>query len=381
MYWYHYLLVVMVVACKIAGQTPFKNVSKSHLISNAVDHNSMDGQSVDIDGDGDIDMIIAREFRSNLVLINQGDGRLKDESDIRFPQTQHDSEDIAIGDFDNDGDLDLIFVSEDDQINEFYRNVGNAHFESDPSMIPLNGTSNAVKTADINLDGDLDLVIGNAGQNFLLINHQGRFVDETISRLPDNDYTTQDLELVDIDQDGDLDMIEGNETYNRILINQRIGVFSYEPGRLPAVNDQTRDVEIGDINGDGYPDILFSNVDFGGFGNPQNRLLFNDGKGHFHEVTSTHLPKSNLRTVDSDFLDIDSDGDLDILAGNRYNGLENIVLINDGNGKFTDQSPQFLPPINLYPFDFQIADFNGDSRADIYICGFRSSDVLLFSVE
>lgn len=356
--------------------TFFKDVSGTHLDSNALEQNSMAGNAIDIDQDGDMDMIVACEFCPNILLINDGNGGLTDVSDERFPQTNHDSEDMAISDFDDDGDLDIFFVSEDDQINEYFENKGNAYFQVKPEVIPRHGISNAIKHADLNNDGLSDLVVGNAGQNFIFINHAGTFKDESENRLPENAYTTQDLELVDLDQDGDLDLIEANETYNRILINDGKGSFVYDQNRLPAVNDQTRDVEVGDVDGDGDEDIFFSNVDFGGVGNPQNRLLLNDGNGFFSEVTD-QIPLSDFRTVDSNLYDLDNDGDLDLLVGNRFNGLSMMVLINDGQANFKDQTGFWLPEMNVYPFDFQIADFNGDGKKDLYFCNFRGADKLL----
>ena len=359
---------------------PFKDVSATHLISKHTGNNSMDGQVIDIDKDGDLDMILAMEFQSNIILINDGKGQLIDESGQRFPKDRHDSEDIAIADFDGDGDYDIVFVSEDDQTNEYYENKGNATFEAINGKIPVKGTSNAIETLDLDGDDDMDLIIGNSGQNVILINNQGTFVNETASRLPVNAFTTQDIELGDIDLDGDLDLLEGNETFNRLLINNGKGFFTYEENRLPKVDDQTRDADFGDVDGDGDLDIIFSNVDFGGFGDPQNRLLLNDGKGFFEDVTASRLPKTNFRTVDSDFVDLDDDGDLDLLCGNRFNGMSMMVLINDGQARFSDKTTDFLPAMNIYPFDFQVADFNKDGKKDLYLCGFRGEDILIFGL-
>ena len=70
--------------------------------------------------------------------------------------------------------------------------------------------SNAVLTADFNNDSIADLFFGNAGQNVILINAgDGSFIDETLSRLPSNNNTTQDLQLVDVDGDEDLDVFVG----------------------------------------------------------------------------------------------------------------------------------------------------------------------------
>ncbi|MEO9806407.1 MAG: VCBS repeat-containing protein [Reichenbachiella sp.] len=356
---------------------PFIDVTTTHLNVAGLGNNTMDAAVADIDKDGDLDVILAMEYVENIILINDGKGSFANESTSRFPRIRRDSEDIAIADFDNDGDPDIIFVSEDDQVNEYYQNDGNGFFVDIGDKIPVQGTSNAVETADLNGDGFYDLVIGNAGANYLLINDgSGGFIDESEARLPSLSATAQDIELSDIDNDGDLDIIEANETTNAILINDGNGVFSYDSKRLPVINDQTREVDLGDIDNDGDLDIAFANVDFGGIGDPQNRLLLNDGQGFFTE--SPGLPKSALRTVDIDFADLNGDGFLDILSGNRFNGDEKLVLINNGNLNFEDQTTSYFPSTNMYVFDFQIADFNGDGIDDIYLCGFRGPDKLLF---
>ncbi|MEP1093898.1 MAG: VCBS repeat-containing protein [Cyclobacteriaceae bacterium] len=361
---------------------PYQDVTSTHLISNGLGSNTMDAAVVDIDKDGDLDVILAMEYVENILLINDGTGRLVDESKDRFPRVRHDSEDIAVADFDNDGDLDVIFVSEDDQVNEYYENIGNAHFKAVGNRWNVQGTSNSVESSDLNGDGNIDLVIGNSGQNFILINNgDGIFKDETALRLPTNTYTTQDLELADVDGDGDLDIVEGNETHNRILINNGNGVFADESSnRLPKINDQTREIDLGDVDNDGDLDIVCANVDFGGFGDPQNRLLLNDGKGNFTEATD-RLPQSNFRTVDMDFADLNNDGILDVLMGNRFNGHEKLAIINDGSLNFSDQTKSLFPEIDMYVFDYQFADFNNDGINDIYLCGFRGGDRLFFGVR
>ena len=364
-----------------AQSTRFIDVTASHLMG-GTPGNTMDGAVVDIDDDGDLDLILAMEFEANKLLINQGDGKLVDESAIRFPKDRHDSEDLAVADFDGDGKFDIVFVSEDDQVNEFYRNRGDATFTAVKNAFPVKGTTNAVEATDLNGDGHWDLILGNAGQNVILINDgKGQFVDETAQRYDENTFTTQDIELGDVDGDGDLDIIEGNETYNRLMINDGLGYFINESSsRLPRINDQTREADFGDIDGDGDLDLFFSNVDFGGFGNPQNRLLLNDGTGRYTEATD-RLPQSDFRTVDTDFVDLNRDGIMDLLVGNRFNGMEMMALVHDGRLNFSDETKSMLPSMNMYPFDFQIADFNGDSIPDIFICGFRGPDKLLFGVK
>ena len=61
-----------------ANNLPFQNVTNTNLKSVNLGNNSMDGQVIDIDKDGDLDMIIAMEFRSNVILINDGKGNLNE---------------------------------------------------------------------------------------------------------------------------------------------------------------------------------------------------------------------------------------------------------------------------------------------------------------
>ena len=362
------------------GQLPFKDVTQTHLDVSGLGSNTMDAEAADFDADGDLDIILAMEYRENILLINDGTGSFSNESKTRIPQNRRDSEDIAIADFDGDGDLDIVLVSEDDQVNEYYLNDGKGVFKDASDRMPVHGTSNVVETADFNGDGSSDLIIGNAGSNYLLINDgNGGFRIESV-RLPPLSATTQDIEIADIDSDGDLDMIEGNETENTILLNNGKGYFSYDSNRLPKLNDQTREVELGDIDNDGDLDIVFANVDFGNFGDPQNRLLLNNGKGFFEEATD-RLPKSAIRTVGLEFTDLNGDGYLDLLSGNRFNGSEKLVLINEGGAAFVDQTTDYFPSFDMYIFDFLVADFNGDGVNDVYLCGFRGGDRLLFGIK
>jgi hypothetical protein len=240
----------------------FGDQTEQRLPPNATNMFSMDAASADIDDDGDLDLVVAGEFSSNVLLINDGDGRFTDESDTRLPRARRDSEDILVDDVDGDGDLDLLIVSEDDEINEFYLNDGAGLFADDSARIPVRGTSNAVAGADIDGDGDTDVAIGNGGfggqANALLRNDGGTYIDITVSALTTASRTTQDIEFGDIDGDGDVDWLEGNEEDNRLLLNDGAGLFHEEWDMpVPRAVEETRDADFGDIDADGDLDILF----------------------------------------------------------------------------------------------------------------------------
>lgn len=358
----------------------FHDVSQTHIPVMATQGRSMDAKPADIDMDGDLDLIVTGEWSYNLILINDGQGKFTDETIGRLPLKRRDSEDIAIGDFDDDGDIDIIFVSEDDQINEYYLNDGKGHFTDHSYLLPVTGKSNAVISFDINNDGLLDLIIGNDGINFCLINTSHNRWVESPDRIPASEKTTQDLEIGDIDGDGDLDLICGNEDDNEIWINNGQGYFTDETANRININMgawETREADLGDVDGDGDLDLYLANVNFRKDKDSQNRLFLNDGSGKFNDATAMNLPSEKMHSVDGDFVDFDGDGDLDVITGNGFgNSFE--FYANDGNGKFTNVTTTVLPAsVRGDGIDIEAADFNGDGLLDLYFCNFLGSDLLL----
>ncbi len=368
-----------------APHLPFEDVSQTHMPQPVVVAQSKDARPVDIDGDGDLDIVIAHEYRPNIVLVNDGSGRFSNESVRRLPQLHRDSEDVASADFDLDGDPDLLFVSEDDEENELYLNDGRGFFSR--ANLPTRGVTNAIAVADINGDGAADLVFGNARQNILLLGDgAGGFEDATTSRIAALMDNTQDLEFGDVDGDGDLDLLAGNEDRNRLLINQD-GVFVDESiTRLDfrETGEETREADFADVDNDGDLDIYFANVNFRRRGSSQNRLLINDGSGVFTDETQARLPTNADFTMDADFVDIDGDGDQDIVtAGLKLDkGLAPVpyrVFENDGTGHFEENTAAFFPASAFaVGTDIEAADFNGDGVLDFFLTNRAGPDLLLF---
>ena len=328
----------------------------------------MDGEAADIDGDGDIDLILALEFAPNLLLRNDGNANFT--ALEVFNSLGRDSEDIAIADFDDDGDLDVLFVSEDDVQNEFYLNQGDANFLDASERITSGGLSNAVVARDLNDDNIADIIIGNNGQNAILINNgDATFIDISANTFIGDD-TTQDIELADIDNDGDPDIVIANENLNQVFINNGGLIFSDGSNvRLPGISAESRDVDLADIDNDGDLDMLVANVTYFNSFDDNNYLLVNDGSGNFSLAT---LPTQSGDHVDADFVDLDRDGDLDIITttASISDSLGTTsVYLNDGNGVFSGDT--FSSRGNA--FDIIAADFNGDNKQDLYFCNRRNA--------
>ncbi len=340
---------------------------------------SMDVQGADLDNDGDMDIILANEFQANTILINNGEGVFTNGTLNNLPQEIHDSEDVVVADFNNDGNLDLVFCSEDDvvlggsNVHEYYLGDGSGKFT--PSTFQLQDSeANAVISLDVNADGFMDLIFGNNGANGLLLNDGNGSFTNSNDRIPINNKTTQDLALADIDGDGDMDIFEGNENGNVLLLNDGDGFFSdVSDSHLPVgLNIETRKVSFGDVDADGDMDVFLSNVEFIPGKDRQNRLFLNDGEGTFSDATNTNLPIDNDYTLDAIFEDIDFDMDLDIIICN-FGGAPIKIYENDGQGVFTDKTISLLG--QLYTRDALgvfVSDYNGDGLNDIYICDRKS---------
>ncbi|MEM0960962.1 MAG: alpha/beta fold hydrolase [Bacteroidota bacterium] len=341
----------------------------------------MDMEYADFDQDGDLDFVVANEFAPNLILTNDGAGVFSAENNP-IPPKANDTEDIAIADFDGNGTLDLILVSEDNQVHEYYLNDGALNLtDVSDRLATFRTTSNAVLAIDVDEDGDMDLVLGNAGQNSVLLNDgEGHFMDATEEYLPRHNDVTQDVESGDVNGDGRLDLVFGNEDRNRLLISQPDGSFAEaDTGALPlrVTAEETREAELGDVDGDGDLDVFFANVGFRQPAHLANRLLLNDGTGRFSDVSVDRLPGSDGHTLDADFADIDEDGDLDLFLGNGF-GSGLVVLANDGAGTFRDVTDSFRPgPIQADVVDLEVVDLGRAGGRVLYLTHFRGEDVLL----
>jgi len=353
--------------------------ASSNLPDDPSSFQSKDILAVDIDKDGDIDVILANEFQNNVVLLNNGQGVFSQGGSGIPPTEEHDSEAIAVGDFNGDGQNDLIFVSEDDFEHEYYWNAGNGTFSEPPLFLPFS-VCRAILSEDFNGDNIPDVMLGNKEFNVMMINNgQGEFINQTTDRIPFVSDLTQDLATSDVDGDGDRDIFVANEDGNRLLINDGTGVYTDESvSRLPqGLNIDSRTVLFEDVDLDGDEDVFLCNVEFSPGKDPKNRLYLNDGQGFFSDVTEAYFPVYTDQSLDAIFTDFDWDGDPDLLVANVL-GIPMIAYVNDGSGKFTEASTLILgAPIAIEAFGIAKADFDNDGFEDIYVCNRDGKDMLM----
>jgi hypothetical protein len=336
----------------------------------------MNADAGDADGDGDLDIALAMEYEPKILLINDGAGRFSNASS-QLPRTIHDSEDVEFADFDGDGDLDLVFASEDDRKDELYLNDGSGRFRDVSDRLTPDDVTNGLVVLDLNGDGAPDILTGNIGVDRALINDgTGRFRDETATRWVQGraESRTQELEAFDADGDGDLDVAVANEGQNQLYLSSSGILVDVTATNLPRENDESREIRAADFDGDGDLDLVVGNVRFVLDEPELDTLLLNDGKGVFTAAPAGSLPSDgDASNFMIQAVDLDGDADIDVVAPStvfeRAAGKYR-VLLNDGKASFSVAADGAVLPASAdgNGFDVEVADFDGDGRADLFLC-------------
>lgn len=393
-----YLIVFVVLSAayrcanaQSGGTDYFTDVTATHVPTDPEAH-ALDVALVDADKDGDLDVVLALEADANRLYLNDGKGKLTWKKGV-FEAAAHDTEHVRIADFDGDGIMDIIFVAEDDQYHEYYLGNGDATFRNVSDRLLARSEGNGLDVGDVNGDGLPDIVVGNSGssgQNLLWINDQSRpgyFIDYTRQGLPQVNDGTQSIKLADLDGDGDLDMVVGNEVPpNRLLINDGVGVFTEAADQLELlVPLHTREVFLLDAEDDGDMDIVLANLTSNGGQrekDPRARLLINDGKANFKDETEKKVPANTFSTYAGAPIDFDQDGDTDLLMSAieipPFAAMQVHAYENDGQGNFTDVTTEVIPAVTVgRTWGIAIGDINGDGIDDAIIGGWGSQVRLL----
>ncbi|MFC1679569.1 FG-GAP-like repeat-containing protein, partial [Elusimicrobiota bacterium] len=225
------------------------------------------------------------------------------------------------GDYDGDGDLDLVVANASSQANRVYRNNGDGTFVSAWNSVEAEDTG-TVSWGDFDGDGDLDLAVGNYSQTNRVYRNNG---DGTLTSVWNSleGEITNSVSWGDYDGDGDLDLAAGNmgSQQNRVYRNNGDGTFSGT--WLSLESEATNSLSWGDYDGDGYLDLVSGNTGVA-------RLYRNNGAGILTGVWSSSEGESPRSLSWGDY---DADGDLDLAAG-QNTGQTNRVYRNDGGGAF-----------------------------------------------
>ncbi len=202
------------------------------------------------------------------------------------------------------------------------------------------------------------------------------FVDETASRIPAGFIQQgKGITTCDVDNDGDEDIIFANAflTQPRILINDGNGVFTDETAaRFPTINLGSFGVGCGDLDGDGDIDLVFSDTGASQFGAGSTAKLFiNNGSGVFSNEPSKMNASNKVGAMQVNIVDIDKDFDLDVIIDGKSSGQQ--LYINDGDANFTLMAAVLPAGGNsVYETDWCDLDNDGDiDGAYVSMSGFN----------
>jgi hypothetical protein len=286
-------------------------------VSTAPTGNAPTGISVaDVNRDGKLDLLVGDRFGDILLYPGNGDGT------FQTFQRADNMIGLAVGDLTGDGRPDFIFSNQSkDQVTLQLGNAGSNVFQNRQDGILAPG---AVRLADLNGDGLLDLIVVNSGGNDILV-----------------------------------------------YLGTGPGEFNTRPRTFFTGTDPVR-IALQDLNGDGLPDLAVADE-----GSNDVSILLSQGRGSSWTLTNGPRLRAGEGPAAVTFQDVTGDGVPDLIVTNSQSN-DVYVLHSVGNGFFNDQAPAVLP-VGIDPVASVVGDFNGDGQLDLATINFGSNDITIYS--
>ena len=330
----------------------------------------------DVDDDGDLDLAISGQNRSGdaqtLFYSNTG-GSLQIDTEAGLPAIR--SGDVAWGDYDSDGDLDIALTGEDT-----FGNRRALLYAFEPSGFALIGqfphvSESSVDWGDYDNDGDLDLAI--MGQSDDVLNGRQQSYTRVFANDGQGGFDMADVDLVgvnngevvwaDYDGDGDLDLSVSGQSADAselvIYINESAQLSDAQLGFDGLASS---DLAWGDYDGDGDLDLAVGGISSTGL---RTEVYVNDGNGDFISINASF---TGIQGGDIVWGDYDNDRDLDlVIVGNDGSGAI-LQMYENTLGRVGADSPFVLDNAGLQGLDFSsvaLVDIDGDGDLDLVSSG------------
>lgn len=272
--------------------------------------------------------------------------------------------DVAIGDLNGDGALDLATADAKSAQVSVAFGRGDGTFVTPAKSIPIGVSPHLVALADMDRDGDLDLVASDhdsASVAVWLGDGRGAFTPAAGSPFAAHggEPHNHGLAVGDVSGDGVPDVITANQEDHSlsVLLGDGTGLLASAPGSLIPLGSDPYMSRLGDLDDDGKLDIIAPLV-----GGNAVVVLRGDGKGGFAPT-----PGSPYRTLDRPYAvavaDLDADGHQDVLIA--HDDTDKVtVLLGSSDGTL---SPARGSPMSLGTRVFGMAtgDVNGDGVVDV----------------
>ena len=294
----------------------------------------------DIESDGDLDIIVVSSPMAtsvgsysgqNLIYINDGSGNFT--STVPFGTGAEYSNDVDVGDLDGDGDVDFVVANGavSNEANDIFINDGNGNFTRQPFLYTPSATTEvqditwSIRIADFDNDGHQDVLIGNFNfgptQSWVYLN-DGAANFYWMSRVDlGAPAIATSVTTADFNADGHLDVAFGHlgqpsaspPTYDRVTILFNNGTGGIGSTSVMNTSDTPWGVEPVDIDADGDLDLAV------GLNSGSAYIMYNNGAGQFTGSVTLGTPAHAMA-----FADVDGDGDLDA-------GTPDKICINGSN--------------------------------------------------
>ena len=337
----------------------------------------------DVNGDGILDVVVGElvgigPLATLAVMINTGDGNF--DAPVIYdaaPDARFGSTAVALADLDNDGDLDLIggglysTGSVDNGAVTIRRNNGSGTFGSaeiilftNPNFVP---NPKEITTGNLNGDGFADIVAavpsGRAIEGFVVVNSNGSGGFNTPIYYEASQQTF-DVGIVDLDKDGHADVITLANSSAAVTIHKNLGNGSFQVLTRYEVASLSDAVESADIDNDGDIDIVVNGeVDIASI-DPVVKILKNNGNGTFAPAID-YTPARNF--ADMKLRDINGDDFVDLIFAPDadFPPYHFGTALNLGNGTF---APTFVTEVfSCGDGSIDAADLDGDGDLDIVL--------------
>ncbi len=331
---------------------------------------------IDFDNDGDTEQLVGFnkiirviDFRANppRVLAREYINPVDD-------QTVYNQD---VGDLNGDGFPDVVAASGQNFVSVLLNDAGKG-FSSHRDYF-ADGETRGTKLADVNGDGNLDLLYTTQDDGYLKV-RLGKG-DGTFREAVSYDASPKPYSIAyrDIDGDGDIDIAVPNESINSVSLFYNRGDGTFEDKvQLQTTGERANHIAFDDFNGDALPDMLVANWHsptenpWAFFDGNSISLFLNRGERDFSDPIALPSLKGScwLKTAD-----LDNDGDVDFVASNWLSNATS-VYTNDGEARFSIQNYE----TGAGNYGLLLSDFDGDNLKDILTTNyFEESFSLLLS--
>jgi VCBS repeat protein len=293
---------------------------------------------------------------------------------------------IAIADVNHDGKPDIIVANTADETISVLLGDGKGHFTpAAGSPFPCGKGANDIAVADMNGDGNADLVIANTGTPYLTVllgDGKGGFKPSPHSPFATTSYPhVHGVAVADFMGDGKLAAVTDSWGHNQILLIPGDGNGNLIlPGKFfPTGKRPYERLRSADFNRDGKPDVVTTDLDINAV-----TILLGDGRGGFREASGSPFPAGVFPwgvAID----DMNHDGHLDLVVIPYDRDITDpkqlgvTVLLGDGKGRFTTMRGS---PFSLVgcrgPDRVATGDLNGDGSRDIVVSCAQNNKLMLY---